>query len=265
MRNPRFEHDFATAYAQKGEALPAQVFWPSLWRLYSHLRHGEEIKYLDPAGCEAIALADPSNRTAQELIEGLLCSGLGYKEVAQCSGQSLEVIELYACWFFDFVARQEDATFVGRVLNPSDELSLVRSDSAPDSLVLARRVGHEQGPEALIRMLWLKRTKGAKASPGENIRQVLLARGEMKARLGLLNTDDPEFAAFKMHSTVQANQPQGNLGTRGFDWISSDKASQEVIKQTLDRSARQQIKAVQEYDAQQAAEALKKAMDKNPV
>jgi hypothetical protein len=87
----------------------------------------------------------------------------------------------------------------------------------------------------------------------------------MKARLGLLNTDDPEFAAFKMHSTVQANEPQGNLAARGFAWISSNKACQEVIRQTLDRSARQQIKAAQEYDARQAAEELKKAMDKNPV
>ncbi len=67
MRNPSFQFDFAEAYVRAEQRLPLQVVRASLFRLYSHLCYGEKIKYNDPAGCEAIALADPSNTTALTL------------------------------------------------------------------------------------------------------------------------------------------------------------------------------------------------------
>lgn len=264
MINPRFENDFASAYAQKKETLPAQVAWSSLWRIYSHLRYGEELKYLDPAGCEAISLADPLNRAAQELIEGLLCAGLDYQQVARSSGRSVEVIQLYSCWFFDFLARKEDRTFVTSVLNPDGELSVVGADSTPDSLVLARRVGYEQGSAALLRIVRSERIDSTKTHRSSDISQVLLRRAEIKAKLGLLKRDDPEFAIVKMQSAVQANQPQSNFAARAADWIASNKACQAMFKQYSERSCQEKIKAAQAYDAHQAAEALKKAMDKRP-
>jgi hypothetical protein len=45
--------------------------------------------------------------------------------------------------------------------------------------------------------------------------------------------------------------------------ISSDKGAQLVIKQITDRGARAKLKAAMAYDAQQAAEAIKKATEKS--
>jgi hypothetical protein len=268
MRNPRFEFDFVDVYARSEQLLPPQVVSPSMWRLYSHLRYCEEIKYTDPAGCEALALADGSNRAAQALVEGLLCSGLNCKEVARLCGRSVKVIELYASWLFDFIARRDDRTFVVSVLNPEAELGLIRTEDAPDSLLLARRLGYNLGPEAVVKEigLWVERNSCATGDRTANTKRVLLSDAETKAKMGLLHTDDAGFATFNSLLKAEAKRPpttEREERLMGLSRISSDEACQLVIRQITERGARAKLEATRAYDAQQAAEVAKTAVEKS--
>ena len=270
MRNPRFEFDFVDAHARAEQLLPPQVVSASMWRLYSHLRYGEEIKYTDPAGCEALALADGSNRVAQALVEGLLCSGLSCEEVSRRCGRSVEVIQLYACWFFDFIARRDDRTFFLSVLNPGAELGLIRTEGAPDLVLFARNLGYKLGPEAVMKEIG-RRAERNSSDTGDktaNIKRVLLSDVEIKAQMRLLDTDDAGFDMFNSLLKAEAKRPPTREDEDvliGFGRISSDQGAQRVIKQITDRGARAKLKAAREYDAQNAAEALKKATEKSPA
>ncbi len=84
----------------------------------------------------------------------------------------------------------------------------------------------------------------------------------------LLDTDDAGFAAFHSLLKAEAKRPptfEDEDRLMGFGRISSDKAAQHVIKQITQRSAKAKLKAAMEYDAQEAAEAVKKATEKSPA
>jgi hypothetical protein len=51
----------------------------------------------------------------------------------------------------------------------------------------------------------------------------------------------------------------------GFGRISADKSCQLIIKQVTQQAALEKMKYAEEYEAQQAAEAAKKAADNGPV
>jgi hypothetical protein len=260
MRDPAFEFHFAAAYARAKKMLPAEVFKASVWRAYSHLRYG--IKN-DPAGSEAITFGHPSNRGKQAWVKGLLCSGISYAEVAKWTGLSSEVVEVYAHWFFDFAERQDDETFVMSVLNPRTELSLIRNDRSPDRILLLMRLGHHLGPAAVIREMGLTDAQkdGAKGDQIANIKSALLTDAEMKAKMGLLEVDDPGFIAFKALLVEQARHEPDGMGDdarMGLTAISMSQSAQMVLKGLIMAGATEQLREAQHYDAQQAAEEAKR-------
>lgn len=69
-------------------------------------------------------------RTASDSDSNKPGFDLSYADVAKWAGRSAAVIELYAYWFYDFITRREDRTFIAHVLNPRTELSLVRIAAA---------------------------------------------------------------------------------------------------------------------------------------
>lgn len=258
LRDPAFEYHFAAAYARAKHMLPPEVCSWSIWRIYSLLRYKLRTLSTDFAGLEARALAHPSNRGIQALLKGLLCACKDYKEVAERSGISVEVIELYSRWYFDFLSRRDDERFVMPVLNPKCELNLFTPERTQDSVLLSIRVGYRLGAEALLWAHGRTVDQNGNADKSASIKQVLLTDVEIKAKLRMLDAGDPDFIYFKALSVVEAKHQspfESDDDRMGFGRISSDRGAQLVIRQITQRGALHKLRLAQEYDAREAAAA----------
>jgi len=211
-------------------------------------------------------LGHPANQAKQMHVKALLCAGLTYEEVGRLVGISKDVIEVYAHLFFDFAERQDDQSFVLKVLNPRMQLSVARAeeDKAPDTALLLMNIGYQLGAEAVIKVLGLNvewRNPGQEGQAVNNIKHALLSTGEIKARLGLLQSGDPEFALVK---TLVAGEAKYHPDELDDDWrmglgrMSLDESAQYTLKGLIMGNANERLKAQREYDKRAAAEEAKR-------
>ena len=103
---------------------------------------------------------------------------------------------------------------------------------------------------------------GQEGSPASNIKNALLSAGEMKARLGLLQSGDPEFALVK---TMVAGEAKYRPDALDDDWrmglgaLSMDQGAQKVLKEIFMGGAAERLECERKYNAQMmAAEAKRK-------
>jgi hypothetical protein len=203
----------------------------------------------------------------QARIKGLLCAGLGYEEVGKRCGKSRNVIELYAHLFFDFLERQDDDSFVTKVLNPRVDLTIFNADKtrALDPVLLLMRIGFCLGPEAVVKVLGVtdeRNGPGQQGQPVKNMKDALLSVGEMKAKLGLLQSNDLEFALLKTLITAEAKQQPDRLDDdwkMGLGAMSMSQSVHSVLKGLIMSGSTAQLKAARDYDLQAAEEAKRKA------
>jgi hypothetical protein len=199
-------------------------------------------------------------------IKALLCAGLTYEEVGELIGISKDVIEVFAHLFFDFADRRDDRSFVLKVLNPRVQLSVDRREKnkAQDSVLLLMNIGYRLGPEIVVKVLGLSdewRGPGQGGQPVNNIKDALFSTGEIKARLGLLQSNDPEFALVKTILVGEAkHQPDAidNDWKMGLGALSMDQGAQHVLKGLIMGGAAERLRAQQEYDLVMAAEEAKR-------
>jgi hypothetical protein len=89
----------------------------------------------------------------------------------------------------------------------------------------------------------------------------LLSAGEIKARLGLLLSSDPEFALVK---TLVAGEAKNHPDVLDDDWqmglgrMSLDESAQHTLKGLIMGNANERLKAQREYDVRAAAEEAKR-------
>ena len=267
MGDPAFGIHFVRAYHRAGGWLPDEIWWPSIWRAFCCLRYDSELRGQDGVCLEALALGHPANRAKQALIKGLLCAGMTYEEIGELVGMSKDVVEVYAHLFFDFAERRDDHSFVMKVLNPRAHLNVLNAETnkALDQTLLLMNIGYQLGPKAVVKVLGLSdewNGSGQEGQPATNIKNALLSAGEMKARLGLLEAGDPEFALVK---TLLAEEVKHHPDAVDDDWrmglgaLSFDQAAQHVLKGIIMGNANERLQAQREYDAQAAEEAKRKA------
>jgi hypothetical protein len=202
----------------------------------------------------------------------LLCAGQTYEEVGEWCGISSKVIEVYAHLFFDFAERRDDHSFVLKILNPRPQLSVLQAETnkSQDPVLLLMRIGYGLGPEAVVKVLGLsdeRSVPGQEGSPVSNIKNALLSAGEMKARLGLLQSGDPEFALVK---TMVAGEAKHRPDAPDDDWrmglgaLSMDQGAQKVLKEMLMGGAAKRRECEREYNAQMEGGAKRRAAGGNP-
>jgi hypothetical protein len=266
LGDPAFGIHFVRAYHRAGACLPNQIFSPSLWSAFCCLRYDQERRAQNDDCFEALALAHPANRVMQARIKGLLCGGLNYEEVGKRCGKSRNVIQLYSHLFFDFLERQDDDSFVTKVLNPRLDLSIINADKtrALDPVLLVMRIGYCLGPEAVVKVLGLTDERDGYGQPGQqatNIKNTLLSVGEIKAKLGLLAINDPEFVLAKTLLAEEAKKQPDMLDDdfrMGLGRLSMSQGAQLVLKKLLMTDAEECLEAQQEYDAGMALEEVKR-------
>ena len=266
MGDPAFGIHFVRAYHRAGGWLPDEIWWPSIWRAFCCLRYDSELRGQDGVCLEALALGHPANRAKQVMIKGLLCAGMTYEEVGELVGMSKDVVEVYAHLFFDFAERRDDLSFVMKVLNPRAHLSILNTDTnkALDPGLLLMNIGYQLGPKAVVKVLGLNHNRndaGQEGQPIDNIKNALLSAGEIKARLGLLESDDPAFTLVK---TLVGEEAKHRPEAVDDDWrmglgaLSFDQGAQYVLKGIIMGGAAERLKLDREYNAQAAAEEVKK-------
>ena len=266
MGDPAFGIHFVRAYHRVGACLPNQISSPSLWSAYCCLRYDQERRAQGDCCFEALSLGHPANRVTQARIKALLCAGLSYEEVGKRCGKSRHVIELYAHLFFDFLERQDDDSFVTKVLNPRLDLTIFNRDknTAIDPVLLMMRIGYCLGPEVAIKVLGLNDERDGFGQPGQqatNIKNTLLSTGEIKAKLGLLGLSDPEFVLAKTLLAEEAKKQPEMLDDdfkMGLGRLSMSQGAQYVLNKLLMANAEEQMEAQQEYDGRMAAEEVKR-------
>lgn len=256
------------------QKLPKEICWPAVLRGFRCLEAPAETRRTDPICREVLALGDPINRLEQARWNGYLCCKLSYEEIGAQFGRSVEFVKLYANLFCDFPERRSSPEFVAGVLDPRGELGCFQTDLAhllriADPSLRFMNIGHWYGAEVLEAAMGKVFDGDTLPSDTELLKKArrwLLVHAASKSIAGSLNTKDPEFSFIKILSEQQEEHSSRTEDDEmGFGRISAHKGCQLMIKQITDRSARQKLKAAQEYEVEQAAGAAKKSEDNGSV
>src|SRR5260370_5066836 len=143
------------------------------------------------------------------MLKPYLCSGLSYEAVATRSGTDLEIVKLYANLHFDFLERRESGLFVTAVLDPEGVIHQIPTDlfKLQDPILLRMNLAFRYGPDVLA--CALGHVLGSEpadnyADPISSITRAIVARADLKLKLGLLVKEDPEYGIVKDILSQQA-------------------------------------------------------------
>jgi hypothetical protein len=126
------------------------------------------------------------------------------------------------------------------------------------------RIGYCFGPETVVKVLGLNDERDGFGQPGQqatNIKNTLLSVGEIKAKLGLLAINDPEFVLAKTLLAEEAKKQPDAMDDdfrMGLGRLSMSQGAQYTLKKLLMTNAEECLEAQQEYDSQMAAEEVKR-------
>jgi hypothetical protein len=130
-----------------------------------------------------------------------------------------------------------------------------------DPVLRSMNIGFRLGPEAVARAAGLSANPPQDAGMLQSLKRSLLSAAQLKADLGLLAVDDPGFVLAK---TMVAAEAKHYPAAKDDDWrmglgaISMAQDAQLVLKKLLMATAEEELLAAGEYDAQMAAEQIKK-------
>jgi len=255
------------------QPLPKEMSWPAVLRAYRCLEAPDETRRTDPICREVLALGDPINRQEQAMWNGCLCCKLTYEEIATRFGRPVEFVKLYANLFCDFPERGSSPEFVAGVLDPHGERGCFQTDLAhllriTDPILRSMNIGHWYGPEVLDAergQVFDGEVLPSETQLLKKARRWLLVRAVPKAIAGSLISNDPESTIIKLLTQQEqqsdSKHQDGTDPETMFARISADKSCQNIIKQVTQQSAIEKVHAGQKYDAEEAAVALKKALE----